>query len=96
VTAAAARAEARASPLRAILTAIDGGARTVADVRASTGLDTAVIDAAVDHLVRARRLSVIRMRNLCSGRCKDCPVVSSCGDRPPNPPAPLDERHKGV
>jgi hypothetical protein len=79
VTAPATRAVVRTSPLRAILTAIDDGARTVADVRVRTGLDTTVIDAAMDHLVRARRLGVVR--TLCSGRCKDCPVVSSCGDR---------------
>jgi hypothetical protein len=69
----------RGSPLRAVLAAIDGGARTVADVRVRTGLDTAVIDAAVDHLARAGRLTVVRMRTLCAGRCGDCPVVSSCG-----------------
>ncbi|GAA1042170.1 hypothetical protein GCM10009557_67550 [Virgisporangium ochraceum] len=67
------------SPLRAVLAAIDAGARTVAGVRARTGLDPTVVEAAVDHLARARRITVVQMRTLCGGRCGDCPVVSTCG-----------------
>jgi hypothetical protein len=78
VTASASREPRRTSPLRSVLAAIDDGAGTVAAVRARTGLDPAVVDAAVDHLVRTRRLTVLRTGTLCGGRCGDCPVVSTC------------------
>ncbi|MCE3550305.1 FeoC-like transcriptional regulator [Pseudonocardia sp. RS11V-5] len=44
------------SPLRAVLDAVDAGARSRADLGARTGLRPDVIDAALDHLVRMGRL----------------------------------------
>lgn len=66
------------SPLRAVLTALTEGAPTVAAVRERTGLDPAVVDAAIDHLVRTGRVGVSRLAT-CAGSCGSCPIAAGCG-----------------
>lgn len=69
------------SPLRAVLDAIAGGARSVTDVGATTGLRADVVVAAVEHLVRMGRLDAVPLTAGCpTGGCGTCP--SGIGDSP--------------
>jgi hypothetical protein len=70
-----------ASPLRSVLTAFEDGARSRADVAASTGLRRDVVDAAIEHLLRMGRLDARELAVGCpDGGCGSC--ASGHGDAP--------------
>ena len=78
------------SPLRAVLDAFSGGASTLDDVAAMTGLPRDVVDAGVEHLVRVGRLSSSTLTMGCpSGGCGSCASGASgtpgCGAAAPGP-----------
>jgi hypothetical protein len=78
------------SPLRAVLDAFSGGASTLDDVAAITGLPRDVVDAAVEHLVRVGQLSASTLTVGCpSGGCGSCASGTSsgpgCGAAAPGP-----------
>lgn len=70
-----------AGPLRSVLDAFGAGATTLQDVAARTGLDPAVVRAAVEHLVRAGYLEARELTVGCpAGGCGSC--ASGHGDGP--------------
>ena len=72
---------ARTSPLRAVLGAFEGGARSRTDVCTRTGLRRDVVDAAIDHLLRMGRLDARELTTGCpAGGCGSC--ASGIGDSP--------------
>jgi hypothetical protein len=74
-------AAAAASPLRAVLAELSVGAHTLDDVAARTGLDRAVVGAAVEHLVRLGRVDASTLSTSCpDAGCGTC-SASSCGAR---------------
>lgn len=83
------RSEGPAGPLRAVLTALEGGAATLDGVATATGLTRDVASAAVAHLVRLGRLSAEQLAFGCPGAgCGSCAFGSDgapgCG--PAGPP----------
>lgn len=71
---------ARSGPLRAVLAAIDGGARTMEELTRRTGAEPDVVRAALDHLVRSGHLSAEPLVGGCpAAGCAECP--SGSGDR---------------
>lgn len=78
-------------PLASVLSAFEGGAGTLAEVAARTGLAADVVSAAVDHLVRLGRLDAKELAMGCpSGGCGSCASASAegtpgCGADAPNP-----------
>lgn len=76
-------------PLRAVLSAFEDGATTLADVSTRTGLPRDVVDAGVEHLVRLGRLSSERITAGCpDGACGSCASGSDgapgCGASAPS------------
>jgi hypothetical protein len=68
------------APLRSVLSAFEGGASTLDDVRRRTGLDREVVEAAVDHLVRMGRISATSIASGCpDGGCGSCASGSQDG-----------------
>ncbi|HET9657154.1 MAG TPA: helix-turn-helix domain-containing protein [Kineosporiaceae bacterium] len=68
----------RGGPLRAVLAAFEAGAGSPAEIAARTGLDRAVVSAAVDHLVRTGRVRAERLASGCpEGGCHGCASVAS-------------------
>ncbi|WAL67988.1 FeoC-like transcriptional regulator [Amycolatopsis cynarae] len=64
-----------AGPLRAVLTAMEGGAPSVEAVVRVTDLSRDVVEAALDHLVRMGRVSAAELASGCtSGGCGACPL----------------------
>lgn len=82
-------------PLSAVLAEVAAGTPTVAAMADRTGLDEAVVRAAVDHLVRSGRLEARELALGCppSG-CGGCASASATGgcDRP----APVAGRRPGL
>ncbi|HEX2905064.1 MAG TPA: hypothetical protein VHO01_16545 [Jatrophihabitans sp.] len=80
------------APLRSVLTAFEGGARSRAEVGQATGLTADVVDAAITHLVRIGRLEARELATGCpSGGCGSC--ASGAGDSPGcGAPAPSPHR----
>jgi hypothetical protein len=69
------------NPLRSVLDAIDSGAGSRADIVRATGLRADLVAAAIDHLVRMRRLEARALTSGCpSGGCGSC--ASGIGDAP--------------
>lgn len=69
-------------PLRAVLTEMTRGARSLDAVAESTGLSQDVVAAAVDHLVRLGRVSANDLAGsgcATSGACGGCALRSGCG-----------------
>lgn len=67
------------APLRSVLDAMAAGAATRAQVAGATGLPRDVVDAALDHLVRAGRLAPLPLTSSCPARgCSACPVARAC------------------
>jgi hypothetical protein len=67
------------SPLRAVLGAIDGGARSRAELVRRTGLRADVVAAALDHLVRTGHLEASAIGSGCpTGGCGSCAVRVGC------------------
>lgn len=65
---------AAASPLRSVLNAIEAGASTTQEIRSRTGLDPAVVDAAIGHLLRTGHLGSTSITLACGGGCSACPA----------------------
>lgn len=63
-----------ASPLRSVLNAIEAGASTTQEIRSRTGLDPAVVDAAIGHLLRTGHLGSTSITLACGGSCSACPT----------------------
>lgn len=62
-------------PLRAVLAAAGQGVSTLEDLAGVTGLSRDVVDAAVEHLVRARRLEAVDLSAACpASGCGTCPL----------------------
>ena len=69
------------SPLRTVLDAVTAGARSRAELRASTGLRPDLLDAALEHLVRMGRLESTALGTGCpTDGCGSC--ASGIGDEP--------------
>jgi hypothetical protein len=69
------------SPLRSVLGAFEGGARSRADVCTTTGLRRDVVDAAIEHLLRLGRLDAAELTVGCpDGGCGSC--ASGAGNAP--------------
>ena len=80
-----------ASPLRAVLAELDAGAPTLDEVARRTGLDRDVVAAAVEQLVRLRRVTASALSTSCpDGGCGPCPAGSGCDAR--GAPAPSGRR----
>jgi len=80
-----------ASPLRAVLAELDAGAPTLDEVARRTGLDRGVVSAAVDHLVRLRRVDATTLASACpDDGCGTCPSSGGCGSH--GTPAPAGNR----
>jgi hypothetical protein len=70
-----------ASPLRAVLGALEDGARSRTAVCTATGLRRDVVDAAIEHLLRMGRLDARELTVGCpDGGCGSC--ASGHGDAP--------------
>jgi hypothetical protein len=68
---------ASASPLRAVLAELSAGAHTLDDVARRTGLDRDLVHAAVEHLVRLRRVDASTLATTCpDSGCGTCPAPS--------------------
>lgn len=68
------------SPLRSVLAAMDGGARSRAELVRATGLRTDVVAAALDHLVRTGHLEATAIGSGCpSSGCGSCALRAGCG-----------------
>lgn len=82
-------------PLRAVLTAVDGGAGTLAELSRRTGLDREMVSAAVEHLERAGQLTATVLAAGCpAGGCGSCATARAdgpggaapgCGSAAPGP-----------
>jgi hypothetical protein len=69
------------SPLRSVLSAFEGGARSRTEVCHRTGLRRDVVDAAIEHLLRMGRLDARELTVGCpDGGCGSC--ASGHGDTP--------------
>jgi hypothetical protein len=69
------------APLRTVLDAFTGGARSRVDVARRTGLSPDLVDAAIEHLIRLGRLEAKELAIGCpSGGCSTC--ASGIGDAP--------------
>lgn len=69
------------SPLRAVLDAMAGGARSRAELAERTGLRPDVVDAAIEHLSRTGHIDARELTVGCpSGGCGTC--ASGDGGRP--------------
>lgn len=67
-------------PLTAVLAAFTAGAASLTEVEGRTGLSHDVVNAAVDHLVRAGRLEATSLSAGCpSGGCGGCAFAASDG-----------------
>jgi hypothetical protein len=78
-----------ASPLRAVLDALQDGAHSRAELAHRTGLRSDTVDAALEHLVRMGRLDVGELSTGCpSGGCGSCPSgvddAPGCGAAAPS------------
>lgn len=73
----AAPAPGTAGPLRSVLDAVASGIPSVQGVVAATGLPRDVVEAAVDHLVRAGLLTSPNLAGSCSlVACRACPLAN--------------------
>jgi hypothetical protein len=65
-------------PLVAVLNAFSQGARTRDAACRTSGLPDDVVDAAIDHLLRIGRLSLLPLASDCSpGGCGGCPIAEA-------------------
>jgi len=61
------------TPLRAVLSAVEAGATTQADITSRTSLSPDVVSAAVEHLQRIGRVTGLRLGSGCpTGGCSGC------------------------
>lgn len=69
-----------AGPLSLVLSEVAAGTPTTVEIARRTGLDEAVVRAAVDHLVRSGRLDAGELAIGCppSG-CGGCAAATTCG-----------------
>lgn len=80
-------------PLSRVLEAFSTGASSLAEIAARTGLPADVVSGAVDHLVRAGRLSSKELAIGCpSGGCGSC--ASGTPDGAPGCGAPRPSRER--
>lgn len=70
----------RGGPLRAVLTALDGGAGDLGEVAARTGLDRELVTAAVAHLIRSGYLQAEQLGTGCPATgCSGCGSYAAPG-----------------
>jgi len=70
-------------PMTAVTHAFAAGARTRKEVVLSTGLDSDVVDAVVDVLIRTRALEVHALKFECgAGGCGNCVQDQTCSPGP--------------
>jgi hypothetical protein len=70
-------------PLHLVLAEIAAGTPTLTEVARRTGLTDDVVHAAIDHLVRAGRITSTALSLGCpTGGCGTCPSSAGCS-RPP-------------
>lgn len=70
-------------PLRLVLAEITAGTPTLAEIGRRTGLTDDVVHAAIDHLIRAGRLTSTEFSLGCvEGGCGTCPSSSGCSMPP--------------
>ena len=68
-----------AGPLTAILAAVEHGARTVPELAGQTGLSPEIVEAGIDHLVRAHRVRAASSLAFCPAvGCASC--AFACAD----------------
>lgn len=85
------------SPLAAIIEGVAGGAGSLEEVAARTGLPRSVVDAGADHLVRLGYLNAESIEAGCpTGGCRACPSglgdAPGCGPDPRGVPRPAGSR----
>lgn len=79
-------------PLHRVLAEITAGTPTLTEIARRTGLSDDVVHAAIDHLVRAGRITSSELSLGCpDGGCGTCPSSSGCAL-----PAALGERRPGL
>ena len=79
-------------PLHLVLAEITAGTPTLAEIARRTGLTDDVVHAAVDHLVRAGRVTSTELSLGCpTGGCGTCPSSDGC-----SLPAALGARRPGL
>lgn len=75
-------------PMQAVVTAINQGARSKAEIRRDTGLTASTVDAVVHHLERTGHLTLEELGSSCAGgNCGSCIAAAAnggmtCADRP--------------
>jgi hypothetical protein len=79
-------------PLHLVLAEIATGTPTLREIARRTGLTGDVVHAAIDHLVRAGRITSTELSLGCpTGGCGTCPTSGGCAL-----PAVLGERRPGL
>lgn len=67
------------SPLQVVLSQIEAGTPTVAEIARRTDLPDEMVRAAIDHLVRSGRLTSSELSVGCpTGGCGTCPSSGGC------------------
>lgn len=84
-------------PLSQVLAAVEAGTPTVAEIARRSGLDEAVVHAAIDHLVRSGRIESRELSIGCppSG-CGGCASAGPDGAPGCGRPAPVAGRRPGL
>jgi FeoC like transcriptional regulator len=79
-------------PLHLVLAEITAGTPTLTEIARRTGLTDDVVRAAIDHLVRAGRITSTELSVGCTtGGCGTCPSSRGC-----SLPAALGDRRPGL
>lgn len=69
-------------PLRVVLTAVDGGALTILEIRRETGLSEEMVGAALDQLQRLGMLAAEQVATGCPpDGCGGCALTTTCQPR---------------
>ncbi len=67
-----------ASPMRAVMSAIEDGAVSRADIAARAGLRRETVDAVVEKLEALGYLQREYLQDSCAGGCGGCPAKGAC------------------
>jgi predicted GNAT family acetyltransferase len=65
-------------PLSAVLAEVASGTSSVPEMARHQGLDEAVVRAALEHLVRAGRITRANLGDCAPDGCAGCPVAAGC------------------
>ncbi|MDR1355027.1 MAG: FeoC-like transcriptional regulator [Propionibacteriaceae bacterium] len=73
------RRDATTGPLGRVLTAVQDGARTAAEIAVAARLTPSMVTASLEHLSRTGRLRVMELTSGCpAGRCSSCALIDGC------------------